>query len=363
VRSFCPFPLTIPARTTRNSSPSKTPIDPHSSLTHTLPLVSKQFHRLCSTHDLFWKNALLRLAGEEGVWEEGLQRFIFDSECKEIRQKLAELARSGAVRRDKRTRNADIGKEGTAVDDAQDAMKEGKGPAQCSKESKHEILLHNACKAMEEHPPENHTATSSGIYQCIYRSVLQHHLHYQAPVFYMPSSIRLGHEYGLHFFEPRYRLLISEVMSTYGIAARRGERISPVIPGVYPLASNTVIRDESVKIHLLNFLETNESLIQQYHAPTFIHAHQSPLGPNTPATIVQVKQCQISPNGSADVFLKPIAYIWLEQIWERPGTGGLIEARGLRMEKDVEKRYEMWCAMSSFGNGDGRGRGLGMPIP
>lgn len=49
------------------------------------------------------------------------------------------------------------------------------------------------------------------------------------------------------------------------------------------------------------------------------------------------------------MFLKPIAYIWLEQIWERPGTGGLIEARGLRMEKDVEKRYEMWCAMSSVG--------------
>ncbi|KAL3803035.1 hypothetical protein ACHAWO_003834 [Cyclotella atomus] len=301
---------------------------------------------------------------EEGVWEEGLQRLIFDAQCRDIRQKLAELARSGAGRRDKRTRNADIGKK--EVNGAQDATNEGANSAapRCSTtiiESKHETLLENARKAMEEHPPENHTATSSGIYQCIYRSVLQHHIRYQAPVFYMPSSIRLGVEYGLHFFEPRYRLLISEVMSTYGVAARRGERIQPVLPGVYP--TTTLIRDESVKIQLLNFLEANESILRQHHTPTFIHAHQSPLGPNTPATIVKVKVCQISPNGSADVFLEPVAYIWLERIWERPGTGGLIEARGIRMEKNVGMKYEMWCGMSAFGNGDGRGRGLGLPIP
>jgi hypothetical protein len=299
------------------------------------------------------------------LWEDGLQRLIYDAECRDIRQKLLDSARSEVVRRNKRTRNADIGKS-VADDDASAQANDSQTEPQCNNSSnsslsKEEILLDNVCTAMEEHPPEHHTASSSGIYQCIYKSVLQHHLRYQAPVFYMPSAIRLGTEYGLHFFEPRYRVLISEVMSNYGVAARRGERVTPLIPDVYP--TTRPIRDEATKVQLLNFLEKNESLIHQYHTPTFIHAHQSPLRPNTPATIVQVRHCQISADGRADVLLMPIAYIWLEEIWERSGTGGLIEARGLRMEKDVGQRYEMWCAMSAFGNGDGRGRGQMLPIP
>ena len=227
--------------------------------------------------------------------------------------------------------------------------------------SKEEILLDKACKAMEDHPPQNHTATSSGVYQCIYRSIVHHHLRYQAPVFYMPTSIRLGVEYGLHFFEPRYRLLISEVMSSYPVTARRGQTIQPLLPGLCPTARP--VRDDALKYELLNFLERNESLIAQYHTPTFIHAHQSPLRPNTPATIVRIRHCQVEADGRADVLLEPIAYIWLDQIWTRPGTGGLIEARGVRMEKDTSDRYEMWCAMSAFGRGDGRGWGHMLPIP
>ena len=47
---------------------------------------------------------------------------------------------------------------------------------------------------------------------------------------------------------------------------------------------------------------------------------------------------------SADVFLQPIAYIWIEDVWERPGTGGLYEARGIRMGKEVSERYEYYFA-------------------
>ena len=363
IRCFRPF--SIPARPTRSAAEQSDPIDPYSSLTHTLPLVSRQFHRLCSTHDLFWKSALLRLAGSSsrGLWEDGLKRLVYDAECRQIRDRLAEDSRR-VVRRDKRTRNVD--RSNCASEDHELPIDATNGSSSsdlqsCNAQSKEEILLDQACQAIEQHPPENHTATSSGIYQCIYRSILQHHIRYQAPVFYMPTSVRLGVEYGLHFFEPRYRILISEVMSGYPVSARRGQRIHPMIPGVYP--TNGHIRDEAIKVQLLNFLETNESLIHQYQVPTFIHAHQSPLAPNTPATIVQVTYCQISPDGRADVMLNPIAYIWLQSIWERPGTGGLFEARGLRMETEVGKRYEVWCAMSAFGNGDGRGRGQMLPIP
>ena len=287
-----------------------------------------------------------------------MQRFVFDAKCCEIRNKIAD---------GKRIKNAEIGAY-AATDDASGAQgminKDGSEP-QCSSSrndmSREETMLDNACKAIEKNLPENHTATPSGIYQCLYQSVLQNHMRYQAPVFYMPTSIRLGVEYGLHFFEPRYRILISEVIASYPVSARRGERIKPMISGVYPTTGP--IRDEIVKVQLLNFLEENEALIQKYHVPTFIHAHQSPIGPNIPATIVQVLNCAIEADGRADVLLLPIAYIWIEELWERSGTGGLLEARGLRMEKETGDNYEMWCAMSAFGNGDGRGRGQMLPIP
>ena len=180
---------------TAGSHPSRSPIDTRSSLTHTLPLVSKQFHKLCTTHDLFWKAALLRLADREslGLWEEGLKRFVYDADCRDMRRRLRDVNSGGSssrngVRRDKRTRNAAIG-----ASVASEATMDGHEP-QCSSSgndkdstvSKSETLLDSACKAMERHPPQNHTATSSGIYQCIYRSVLQNHLRFQAPVFCMP---------------------------------------------------------------------------------------------------------------------------------------------------------------------------------
>jgi len=50
----------------------------------------------------------------------------------------------------------------------------------------------------------------------------------------------------------------------------------------------------------------------------------------------------VSRDGSADVFLHPIAYIWIDEVWERPGTGGLFEARGIRMGKEVSESYEYY---------------------
>ena len=134
-----------------------------------------------------------------------------------------------------------------------------------------------------------------------------------------------------------------------------------------PISPSPVQRAKTLHMQKRRFLDgcyrSGWSKIVQHHTPTFIHAHQSPLHPNTPATIVQVRHCQVEVDGRVDVLIEPIAYIWLEQIWTRPGTGGLIEARGVRMEKDTSDRYEMWCAMSAFGRGDGRGWGQMLPIP
>lgn len=324
------------------------PTDGQSTLTHTLPLVSKQFHRLTKQHDMFWENALLRLVKKEYLWEDGMKRFVFDSKCDKIRSDILERNHN-RNRRDKRTKNNQLKQQ-------QRAQAEASGPLQLSATSdvdnlksditdnttKEEALLKQACDAIEAYPPRN-SASSSGLHQCIYKSIVQNHLRYKGAVFYMPSAIRLGSPYGLHFFEPRYRLLMSEVMAPYPVSARRGERISPMVPSLIP---NNSLRqngdDDDIKANLLNVLEQNQSLLGKYQLPTFIHAHQSPLRKNTPATIVQVRQCMVSRDGSADVYLEPIAYIWIDQVFERPGTGGLFEARGIRMGKEVSESYEYY---------------------
>ena len=334
---------------------SAEPTSGQSTLTHTLPFVSKQFHRLTKEHDFFWENALLRLVKKEHLWEDGMKRFVFDSKCDKIRNDIVERNRN-RNRRDKRTKSNQL-QQLQAQPPQAGAPQSAGTPLQIMSATnnannvtadtdtttkREEALVKQACYAIEAYPPRNHVATSSGIHQCIYRSIVHDHLRYQGPVFFMPSAIRLGSPYGLHFFEPRYRLLVSEVMATYPVSARRGERISPMVPALLPPSNN--IRqngdDDDIKSDLLNVMEQNQTLLGRYQLPTFIHAHQSPLRKNTPATIVQVRQCMVSRDGSADVYLEPIAYIWIDEVFERPGTGGLYEARGIRMGKEVSESYE-----------------------
>ncbi|KAL9185268.1 hypothetical protein ACHAXT_003045 [Thalassiosira profunda] len=345
---------------------ARSPTDSHSTLTHILPLVSWQFHRLTRGHDLYWKQALLRMVKDEpSLWEEGMKKLIFEAKCDELRTEMMERNRNRA-RRGKRT------KESQLIDPPQSQPEaEGKTSSSAADTSatstvppptKEEALLQEACAAIESHPPTHHTTTSSGMHQCLYQSIVLRHLRYQASVFHMPSSVSIGTPYGLHFFEPRYRLLISEVMANYSVSARRGESIIPNVPGLFPPRQGQIIPGD-MKASLLNLLEENESVLANNHMPSFIHAHQRPLRRDTPAAIVQVAHCMIQPDGSADVFLMPMGYIWIEEIWERPGTGGLYEARGIRMGKEASKSYERWCGMSAFGAGDGRGRGQMLPIP
>lgn len=293
---------------------------------------------------------------------------IYDAKCDELR---AEMKKRN--RREKRTKNNQLGAEehNSQQTQPQSVANDDNGVASfftsaCSISSDHEeALIEQACVAINSHPPHHHTASSSGIYQCLYQSILFRHMRYRAPIFNMGSSVKLGEPYGLHFFEPRYRVLISEIMSQYPVSARRGNPIAPILPGLIPQnnAQRRIVMDAELQVYLLDLLEKNESILQEHNLPTFIHAHQSPLRRNIPATIVQVQMCAAAPDGSADVFLNPIAYIWLEDIWERPGTGGLLEGRGIRMGTKSSKAYERWSGMSAYTAGDGRGRENQLPIP
>jgi len=353
-----------------SKSNARSPIDCHSTLTHVLPLVSKQFHSLVRQDD-FWRAALLRLIDKEPyLWKEGLKRITFNCQCDEIRDKIRECKQHR--RRDKRTRETELSEQQQQQIESQ--LSPQSAEPQCLKHSSiistgdnqtdEDLLLDAAREAFSNNPPQHQTANTSGIYKCLYQSILNKHVRFQAPVFYMQSDLRLGDAYGLHFFEPRYRVLMAEVMSSFPAGARRGGQIQPLLPGIHPQQPDGSLQGmDDVKLSILNILEKNISILSNHHLPCFIHAHQSPLRRNTPAAIVQVRQCSIQPDGSADVLLEPIAYIYLESIWERPGTGGLLEARGMRMSKDASQAFEMWTGMSRFGRGDGRGREQQLPIP
>ena len=231
---------------------------------------------------MYWKYGLLRMAEKDSNWKDGLERTIFDAKCDELRSEIMER---NSQRRDKRTReNVPPKSVNTSDGDISITL------------SEKEELVEEACKALRSSHP---SVPSTRIYQCLFNSIVDHHMKYKAPVFHMPSTIKLDECYGLHFFEPRYRLLISEVLSNYPISAKRGEVITPRISGLFPLPQGQRVLGGDIKASLLDLLEKNESLLQEYHLPTFIHAHQSPLRRNTPATIVQIERCGVSAGKSA----------------------------------------------------------------
>jgi len=153
------------------------------------------------------------------------------------------------------------------------------------------------------------------IYIELYRYVLSHYIKFTSPLFYMPDRIILGREFGIHFFEPRYRLLIAEVMSKFPNHYQNGEPI-----------------------------QTNNEFP---HYPTFIYAHKSPLKVGTIVTIVEVHQCLIHPNHTADVFLYPRLYGRVEDVWMRPNSHNLYAARVVKLGEDECKLFEYTEFISS----------------
>jgi hypothetical protein len=165
-------------------------------------------------------------------------------------------------------------------------------------------------------------------YKSIHRRVVDTYIRVTGPVFYMTGALRLGRDIGLHFFEPRYRLLIAEVMRDWPVSARQGGPIGALTHGGDGRGGRL---------------------------PTFIYAHMAPLAPTTPACLVQVRQCIIHPDGSADVLLTPVSYVWLERVWERPNSGRLCSATCLRMGREQARQMEYQVHRGGGGAGGGRG--------
>jgi hypothetical protein len=206
-----------------------------STLTHTMPLVSRKIRDIANCNEL-WKMALARqVSSEPALWRTGLQNILHEEDPQ----------------------------------------------LQCSSSNDMELV-------------ENARALHGTSYKQLYARVLSEQVRFKGPVFFMPGHVQFGEAaYGLHFFEPRYRLMIAEVMQSHSHEARNGGQVR-----------GTAL---------------------------FIHANRAPLAPSSPAVLVQVRSCQIYPDGRADVFLAPVSHVCIEKLWVRPNSGHLFYAQCRRM--------------------------------
>jgi len=213
-------------------------------------------------HAVLWKQAILRqLKTEPHLWMEGLLKLVeHNPHFDHARRKLG-------------YDSSDHNDDDYIVDDSDD-------------------------EAVESLLDRVHVALQHAAYKSLFRDVVHKHIRQVLPVFYMPGHVLLGGSYRLHLFEPRYRLLVAEMLKGYPQEAKLGG------------PTNAAGRC----------------------APLFIHANRDPFGASSPACLVQMVRCNISPrDGTADIMLMPVAYVTLENIWIRPNSGNLYYAESVRM--------------------------------
>jgi hypothetical protein len=266
-------------------------------------LVSKHWKNTYSKADCLWKEALFRLVEQEPkLWGQGLKAFLarFPKVYEENEQSDYVYDVNDFDDDDANNLVHDAGKSMERVLRTHNGFFSNLGNDVAATTT----ATSNATEATTTTTATTTVSTTSRPIYCeLYRHVLFNHIRYTSPLFYMPDHIQLGQEFGLHFFEPRYRLLIAEAMSNYPQSYRDGGDIEPDF----------------------NIPQTTFSY------PTFIYAHKSPLKRETVACIVQVKQCTIHQNGTADVFLTPTSAVRIEHVWERPNSHHLYEARVMLM--------------------------------
>lgn len=216
------------------------------SLTSTLPLVHSDFHR-CTDLDYFWRPALERQINNDhhgSLWRDGLRRLL---------------------------------PENFVVTDET-----------------------NLIETVRQQPPHRSLSIKD-----IYRKVFTNHIFFDAPVFIMPCRVRIGESYGLHLFEPRYRIMVRDLMRQCANPeeAANGGRIRI---GTSPDGVLT--------------------------PPLLIHACLgSRLAPGERACLVQIEMCNTYEYGTADVGLVPVAWVQLDRIWVRPNAGHLFYAKAFRL--------------------------------
>jgi hypothetical protein len=250
-------------------------------LTSILPLVNRECHQLANL-DIYWEPVFKRQLTNPhhgSLWVEGLQRLLPMEEYNSVQQQ----------RRQQRLRQQQQPQESSSVQG--DAALQ---PLQLLKQVR------------------THLTEEEVSYKQLYQNIFTGHIQFSAPVFAMSCHLQLGQVYGLHLFEPRYRIMMHELMQATENpeAASTGGPILPTVQGgmVTP--------------------------------PMLIHANLGTrLVPGEHACLVQVLHCNTYGHGQADVQLLPVAWCRLERIWVRPNAGQLFCARATRLAGSVQEFY------------------------
>lgn len=234
-------------------------------LTHVLPLVNKRFRLLCNQSDVLWTEALERLIGLRNsqearsdigssvLWKAGLLSFL---RCND---------------------NADN------VTHSEHERSRG--------------LITKACECVSKGDEERQDKSS--VAKEVFRQVLIHHKPTCLPVFSMFCPAVVGEELTIRLFEPRYQLMITELM------ADRSERERGGLPLTTP-------------------------------RPRFLFACRSDTWRRAVACIVEVRRCLIHPDGIAHIAIVPVSWVILEKLQRRPETGGLLDGIVMRSPKRMQ---------------------------
>ena len=251
-------------------------------LTHVLPLVSKRFHALCNQSDSLWIEALERQMGlgpelrsdigQGDLWELGIKNFIHCTVCNE--------STDAPIRTD----NSD----NSGVDNDE-----------CLNQ-----LIPRACDCVVKQQKQHELQNSSPPAKEVFRRVLLNHKPIRLPVFSMFCPTSIGEEINLRLFEPRYRLMINEVLMGRSERERKG------------------------------FPTTNPR-------PRFLFANRSGTWRKDVACVVEVRRCLIRRDGIADISIVPIQWAILTELVQRPESGGLRDAVIMRAPRRI--RLPAFC--------------------
>jgi hypothetical protein len=280
-------------------------------MTHTLPLVCKTFYKLCRTTDQYWLDAIVRqMRVHSDIWRHGILQILEEFDPSNSDSGQMKGGRGGKFDRADSRNGGESTNESSTSSNSQ----------RCSSDRE---AAQMACKMLAESSQQRDADTAAGLQHMftvthlacpgmrLYQHIISHHLKFSGSIFYMPQHVMLRREIPLHFFEHRYRTLIAEVM-----------RGSPP----------EQIRGVTIPVDQVPTVPTNHGNPYPRRGPQFIFGTTSPLEPGSPACIVQVRQCHIRSDGSADVLLVPIAHGWFQHVAVRPNTGNLCHGTLIKMD-------------------------------
>lgn len=236
---------------------------PVSFLTHNIPQVNRKFHNF-SNSNIYWKDAIIRMmkSKESKIWRNALYHYsIYKS-----------LSNNCIPKKDYSTSK--------------------KSNIKLLEET-YDILLQHHQQIQQKH----HTSTTSNTlctYKHIYKQIVNNELRHKGPVYIQQGHVILGEQYVITLNEPKYRLMMNELLKNQCIdECRNGHHITKLV--------------------------------------TLIHANRLPLEKSQTAILVYITNCHWLLDGTVSISVLPYQHVWLEQLYEQPNTFGLIYGQCLKM--------------------------------